>query len=121
MSRTLVSVVELGGYPDFRPLFRRLGFEPETVTSGRRALSTIKQLQPEVIVAEFNYQRDFRDRTSGLESILALAQSIPDSRVVVIYEPHDAEPLERLRARFPHFTAIPRPVQERDLEQVLTS
>ncbi len=119
MSRALVSVVELGGYPDFGPLYRRLGFEPETVTSGRRALSTVKKLQPEAVVAEFNFQSDFRDRTSALESLLALAQAMPDTRIVVIYEPRDEADLDRLRKRFPAFTAIPRPVNEADLERAL--
>ncbi len=119
MIRTLVSVVELGGYADFGPLYRRLGFAPETVNSGRRALSTVKQLEPAAVVAEFNYQSDFRDRTSALESLLALTQGMAYARVVVIYEPRDEPQLERLRQRFPSFTAIPRPVREADLERVL--
>ncbi len=119
MGRALVSVVELGGYPDFSELYRRLGYEPVTVNAGRRALSVIRDAQPAALVAEFNFQRDFRDRTSGLETLLALVQRFPDCRVVVFYEPADSKPLERLRARFPNFQALPRPVDAAALEAAL--
>lgn len=119
--RPLVAVVELGGYPDFSELYRRLGYTPETVNAGRRALGAIRQRQPAVIVAEFNFQRDFRDRTSALESILALAQQIPGCRVIAFYEPHDAEPLQRLRARFPQVEPLPRPVDPAALEGLLAT
>lgn len=120
MSRPLISVVELGGYPDFSDLYRRLGYEPATVTSGRRALAAIRERQPAVIVTEFNFQHEFRDRTSALESILALAQQIPGCRVIAFYEAHDAEPLERLRARFAHVEVLPRPVDADAVERLLT-
>ena len=63
--RILLSIIELGGYPDFKPLYRRAGFEVETVSSVRKALGLMKKLSPDVIVAEFNFQSDFRDRSSS--------------------------------------------------------
>lgn len=119
MTTPLLAIVELGGYPDFSALYRRLGYEPETVTSGRRALSTARKLCPAVIVTEFNFQRDFRDRTSSLESLLALTQSMPETRVIAFYETFDAEPLARLRARFSNFIAIERPIDEAKLQAAL--
>jgi DNA-binding NarL/FixJ family response regulator len=116
-----VHVVELGGYADFSALYRELGFEPVTVDIGRKALAAVRGAQPAVVVAEFNLQREFRDRTSGLESLLALAQGMPQTRVIAIYDPADAEPLSRLRARFADLIAIDRPVTADKLRAVLSS
>ena len=115
----LLSIYELGGYPNFVPLYQRLGFEVEVLTSGRKAVAFLKKRVPEVVVAEFNYSNEFRDRTSNLESILAVLQRNPQIRVVVFYEPELAEKLELLRARFPNFTAVALPVEADALEAVL--
>jgi hypothetical protein len=112
----LLEVVELGGYPNLAPLYGRLGYAATTVQVGRKAVTAVKTLRPAVVVAEFNYQRDFRDRTSSLESLLASLQRAPDTRVLVFYEPADAGPLEQLRTRFPGFDALARPVTEAAVE-----
>ena len=70
----LLSIVELGGYPDFKFLYESLGYQVLHVTTVRKALALLKANQPDVIVAEFNFQSDFRDRTSSLESLLAVIQ-----------------------------------------------
>ena len=80
---TLLSVTELGGYPNFAPLYESAGYAVTSVVSVRRALGLLKTLQPDVVVAEFNYQSDFRDRTSSLESLLAVVQRSPQTRVIV--------------------------------------
>ena len=65
----LLAVIEIGAYPNFAPLYQRLGYAVTIERSMRKALSAAKKLKPAVIVAEFNYQSDFRDRTSSLESL----------------------------------------------------
>ena len=82
----LLSIVEMGGYPNFRPLYERAGFEVVVENRMRKAMSTIKKLKPRVIVAEFNFQSDFRDRTSSLESMLSVVERLPDTRVIVFYD-----------------------------------
>ena len=72
--QTLLSVVELGGYPNFQPLYQRLDYAVQQVNTSRKAIAEIKRSPPDVIVAEFNYQSDFRDRTSSLESLLAAVE-----------------------------------------------
>ena len=76
-SPRLLAIFELGGYPNFGPLYRQLGFEPLFVSSQRQALGALKKSPPDVVVAEFNFQSDFRDRTSNLESLMARLQNIP--------------------------------------------
>ena len=70
--RTLLSIIELGGYPNFTAVYQQAGFTVESVASVRKALGLLKKINPDVIVAEFNFQSDFRDRSSSLESLLAV-------------------------------------------------
>jgi DNA-binding NtrC family response regulator len=115
----LVSIAELGGYPDFSPLYRRMGYEPVMVRNMRKALAQIKKTQPRVIVAEFNYQSDFRDRTSSLETLMAVVQRMPDTRVIVFYEREQAEPYQRVTSRFPIHASLTFPIDEQALETAL--
>lgn len=115
----LLSVIELGGYPNFAPIYESAGYEVVSAVSVRRALGTIKQRAPDAIVAEFNFQSDFRDRTSSLESLLAAVQRNKNTRVVVFYETEHAHQLERLKARFPTVQALPFPIDEKRLAEYL--
>ncbi len=98
--RLLLSIIELGGYPDFKPLYRQAGYEVESVASVRKALGLLKKLSPDVVVAEFNFQSDFRDRTSSLESLLAVVQRSPKTKVIVFYEKDHAHQLTRLTSQY---------------------
>lgn len=115
----LLQVVELGAYPNFESLYRRLGFRTETINTGRKAISMLKKQQPEVVVAEFNYQFDFRDRTSHLESILAVLQPLSERKVVVFYDKAEQQQLDTVAERFPGFIAMSYPIEEAELEAVL--
>jgi hypothetical protein len=112
----LLSIVELGGYPDFAPLYQRAGYRVVVERNMRKALAIIKKKKPAVIVAEFNYQSDFRDRTSSLESMLATAQHNPGTRIVVFYEKEVAHQFEKLRAHHPIDAVFTFPVDEAELE-----
>lgn len=114
-TRTLLSVIELGGYPNFTPIYEEAGYRVVPVVSVRRALSAIKQQTPDVIVAEFNFQSDFRDRTSSLESLLAALERNKQTRVVVFYEKEHGHQLARLQARFPAMQCLAFPIDERQL------
>ena len=118
-NKRLLAVFELGGYPNFESLYRRLGYRMEVVTSGRKATAFLKKSPVDVIVAEFNFQPNFRDRTSNLESILATAQRHPGIKVVVFYEPEHLGQLDRLRTRFTIHGALPYPITEAALEGAL--
>ncbi len=115
----LVQVVELGGYPNFTSLYQRLGYRVETVNTGRKAITTLKKLRPDAVVAEFNYQFDFRDRTSHLESILAALQPQSGVTVVVFYDKAEQEQLDKVVERFSGFIALSYPIDEAELEAVL--
>lgn len=64
-----------------------------------------------MIVAEFNFQSDFRDRTSSLESLLAAGQRLAAVKVIVFYEQQHAHQLAKLQARFPDVEAMAYPIE----------
>ena len=118
--KKLLSIVELGGYPDFSALYQRMGYRVEKAHQMRKAMSVLKKTRPEVIVTEFNFQSDFRDRTSSLESLLATLQfSKLDSRVVVFYEKEYATQFKKLYVTYPDIIAMPFPIEEAALEAAL--
>lgn len=117
--KLLLSIIELGGYPNFTPLYETLGYEVEIATRMRKALGILKKCQPDVIVTEFNFQSDFRDRTSSLESLLAVVQRLPATRVIVFYEKEFASQFDNLRARLPVHRALMFPVEASALRACL--
>lgn len=118
--KTLLSIIELGGYPDFSKAYRLAGFQIEKVTTMRKALSALKKCTPDVVVAEFNFQSDFRDRTSSLESLLAKLQGKhPEARVIIFYEKEFAHKFNLIQERFNIFESIAFPIEEKQLSDCL--
>jgi len=115
----VLAIVELGGYPNFAALYRRLGATVEWANSQRQALAALKRRWPTVIVAEYNFQSDFRDRTSNLETLMARVQLRPEARVICFYLPEHQAKLAQLSARFPVFAALSLPVAEAQFEDTL--
>jgi DNA-binding NtrC family response regulator len=119
MQPSLLSIIELGGYPNLLPLYQRLGFRVQVVNSQRKARNLLKKSVPDVVVAEYIFQSDFRDRTSNLESLMAVLQRHPKVKVVVFYLPEQAEKLAILEARFPLHAKISFPISLEKVEAVL--
>jgi DNA-binding NtrC family response regulator len=115
----LLAIIELGGYPNLLPLYKKLGFSVEVVNSQRKARTLLKKDVPDVVVAEYIFQSDFRDRTSNLETLMAVLQRHPQVKVLVFYLPEQAEKLAILEARFPLFAKIAFPVKADEVERVL--
>lgn len=118
-ARSLLAIVEIGGYPDFRSIYERAGYSPRVVTSVRKAIAELRREPLDMIVCEFNFQSDFRDRTSTLESLLAVVSRQTGTRVIVFYDREHAHHLERLKAGFPLHAALAYPIDVVELERVL--
>ena len=115
----LLSIIEIGAYPNFTPLYEKAGYTVTIERSMRKALPQVRKLKPAVIVAEFNFQSDFRDRTSSLESLLAVVQTLPGTKIIVFYDAEQAHQYERLRSRFPIHAALTYPIDPVRLEAAL--
>jgi hypothetical protein len=118
---TLLAIIEIGAYPNFAPLYEQAGYQVVIERSVRKALAQLRKLRPAVVVAEFNFQSDFRDRTSSLESVFSVVQTLPGTRVIVFYDTEQAHQFERLRARFPIHAALSYPIQREKLEAALAT
>ena len=118
-NKTLLAITELGGYPDFTELYTKCGYQVESVSTMRKALRSLKQTQYDVIIAEFNFQSDFRDRTSSLETLMAVIQQIDEVKVIIFYEKEYLHQFEKLRARFSFHAELSYPIDEGELKKAL--
>ena len=115
----LLSIIEFGGYPDFTPLYRDNGYEVVTTDSVRKAVKLIRKHRPAVIVAEFNFQSDFRDRTSSLETVFSSLQGVADANVIVFYEKEYLHQYQRLLNQFSVFESLEFPIDTDRLDGAL--
>ncbi len=117
----LLSILELGGYPDFSKFYQSLGYEVVMMSSMRKAIKFIKHNAVDVIVAEFNFQSDFRDRTSQLESLMASIAQMPQVKVIVFYDKEQQHQFDRVNSRFNFLATLTYPILQQDLESVLVA
>jgi hypothetical protein len=108
----LLSIVELGGYPDFSSLYEAQGYQVLKTDSVRKAVKLIRQHKPSVMVAEFNFQSDFRDRSSSLETILSSSQGVADSSMIVFYEKEFEAQYQRFLQNFDVAASLVFPIDE---------
>jgi len=125
VTKLLLAVSEIGGYPNFTPMYESLGYEVITETSMRKVLKLLKKKTPQLVVAEFNYQSDFRDRTSSLESMMSVIQRNsllgPETKVIIFYDKEHKEQLAKLEARYTLSKTLPFPIIEAELERIITN
>jgi DNA-binding NarL/FixJ family response regulator len=103
------------GTAGYKKLYQELGYTVVAEWSERKAISLVRKTPPDVIVADFYHQTDFRDRLSNLESLLAAVQSAPNTRVLVFYEVAHQAALDKVSARLRIDAALKLPIQESEL------
>jgi len=118
--KILLSVIEQGGYPDFTALYEAQGYKVVVVNSPRKAISFLKKNSIAMLVAEFNFQTDFRDRTSSLESIMASAQHQKDIKVIIFIDQNNKERFEKVSSRFVIHRTLTFPIDEAQLKQAVS-
>ena len=118
-AKKLLAVVEFLEHAKLSARYQQLGYSVSTECQVRKAISAVRKMQPDVIVADFYSQPDFRDRVSNLESLLATAQALPKIKILVLYEPPNQNALERVRSRLRIDAALTMPVKEADLIALL--
>ena len=121
----LLMITELGGYPDFSKLYEACGYQVVKADSVRKAVKLIRQHKPSVMVAEFNFQSDFRDRTSSLETLLSSTQGIyqdgAEAKMVVFYEKEEATQYQRFLTSHDVACSLSFPIDESMLRDALLS
>jgi hypothetical protein len=117
----LLSIIELGGYPDFTSLYESLGYQVVKADSVRKAVKLIRKEKPLVMVAEFNFQSDFRDRTSSLETLLSSTQGVTNANMIVFYEKEFEPQYQRFLQCFEVSASLIFPIEEVQLRSVLAN
>lgn len=118
---TLLAVVEFLAHNRLRAVYEALGFRVQSEFAVRKAISWLRKNRPKVVVADFYFQPDFRDRVSNLESLLATLQAMPEVKIVVLYDPAHQVALNKVKQRFRIDAALPVPVQDEALRQAIKS
>ena len=115
----LLSIIEFGGYPDFTSVYESQGYQVVKTDSVRKAVKLIRKHKPEVMVAEFNFQSDFRDRTSSLETLLSSTQGVSESHMIVFYEKESEPQYQRFLQSFEVAASLAFPIDENQLRATL--
>ena len=116
MNNRLLFFVDEGGFEDYTPIFTQLGFAVDFERFRRRATQLAKKHQYQVLVAEFSYNPEFRDRVSNIESLLAsLEGRSPKAKIVILYDALNQAQLDQLKARYRISCTLSFPINEAEL------
>ena len=120
MSKILF-VIELGGFPLRLDDLKAEGHEVKYVNNMRKAISLLKKFQPDILVAEFQYTSQFRDRDSNLDTILTQVVSHSNhTQVIALVEEEQKSHFERLQSRFDNIReAVYFPLQDADIKHTI--
>ena len=117
--KKLLAVIEFIEHAQYPAIYKALGYDVTTEWQVRKAVLLIRKMKPDVIVADFYFQSDFRDRLSNLESLLAATQLQKEIRVLVFYEPHNESVLDKVRQRMHIDAALPMPATDETIRAAL--
>lgn len=119
MPKKLLTVIEFIEHAQYPALYKTLGFDVTVEWQVRKAVTLIRKIKPDVIVADFYFQSDFRDRLSNLESLLAATQLSKDTKILVFYEGQNIAALDKVRERMVIDAALPMPATDEAIKTIL--
>ncbi len=120
MNKRLLFFVDEGGFDDFTPLFVSLGFDVDFEDSQRKAVKLAKKNFYQVLVAEFSYNPEFRDRVSNIESLLATLEShSPEVKIIILYDEINQSQLNQLKQRYRMDATLAFPISEKIIEDYI--
>ena len=121
---TLLSIIESNMHPDFGSLYQRLGIKESKVGTIRKAISLLKNQQPDFIVCEFfyGYGNNYAGvNISNLDVLLSTLQKYsPRSKVIVIVEKSERQYVDKLNELLPLHGVFIYPAREKEMEQLLS-
>ena len=118
------SIIESAAHPGLSALYRRHGYDEIRLTSVRKAIQELKKHTPDWVVADFlyGYGKNYAGvNISNLDVFLySLQKYAPACKVIVLYEKNEQAYIGKLEALFNIAASFAYPVQETDIENVLT-
>jgi hypothetical protein len=95
--KKLLFLSTFGSYPEFDNVFRENQFQVTKAQTLRKALSLIKQIRPDIIVAEFIYAPTYGSQLSNFESLFAAAQTFsPHANFIALVHRDDLEHMTKV-------------------------
>ena len=128
MTKTLFSIIESSGHPDFTALYNLLGIKESKINSMRKALAEIKQAtlkkqQPDFIVAEFfyGYGNNYAGvNISNLDVMLySLQKYSADTKVIVLVDKDEYKYVDKLNDIIELHDILKYPVSNEKLQDSL--
>ncbi|MGD2117325.1 MAG: hypothetical protein PVG66_03125 [Chromatiales bacterium] len=121
---TLFSIIESPAHPPFSALYRSLGIEEQRFTAMRKAISALKKVRPDFVVAEFfyGYGNNYAGvNVSNLDVFLhSLQKYAPQAKVVVLVTRQEAEYVDKLAQLFRLHQVLVHPVSAEDMKNALS-
>lgn len=89
----------------------------------RKGIPLLRKFQPDILVAEFQYTSQFRDRDSNLDTIMTQVVGYsPHTRVIALVEKEQQIHFERLELRFENIRdKLYFPLEGTDLNNAITA
>ncbi|WP_455376629.1 hypothetical protein [Kaarinaea lacus] len=120
--KNLLFLSTFGSYPKFDTVFREYKFQVTKAQTLRKALSSIKQIKPDVIVAEFVYAPTYGSQLSNFESLFAAAQNFaPQANFIALADKNDLEHLAKVSTNINNCQILTQPASAADLAACLDS
>jgi len=120
---TLLSIIESNMHPNFGSLYQKLGIEEHRVGSIRKAISLLKNRQPDFIVCEFfyGYGNNYAGvNISNLDVLLSTLQKYsPGTKVIVVVEKSERQYVDKLNELFPLHAVFVYPAKESEMQKIL--
>ena len=123
-TKSLFSIIESSGHPNFTELYHSLGIEEIKINSMRKAISTLKKQQPDFIVAEFfyGYGNNYAGvNISNLDVLLySLQKYSADTKVIVLVDKNEFKYVDKLNEIIRLHDILKFPVNSKQLQESLT-
>jgi DNA-binding NarL/FixJ family response regulator len=123
LKRLLYDIQESPAHPDLSVLSTALGFERLVFNTQRKAMSSLKRLPPDVVVADFFYGYGNNYAGANVSNLDVLMRSLqrfaPSARVVVLADRHEIEHVPKLSALFQLHAVVALPATPAQLQAAL--
>ncbi len=109
--KKLLFVNEYGLYPELVKALQSSGYAVTVEHMMRKAIKFIQRQNPELVVAEFWHDSQFRDRVGNIESMLAQIEGKhAQTKTIVICDPRWKEYLDKMLVAYEVDAVLMQPV-----------
>ncbi len=121
--KTLFSIIESPSHPALSSLYAECSLEEHRFTSMRKAISALKKIKPDYVVADFlyGYGNNYAGvNVSNLDVFLySLQKYAPDAKVIVLVSKQEQQFVSKLAELFSLQGTLVYPVNSKQMQQLL--